>query len=79
MLVYQRGFSGGNEEQDLRIKIFENLGCLKILKPQDLTIKVLPETIVNCIKTNRFPKLNLNLKGVQNSSDLILRLMNTQN
>ena len=79
MLVYQRGFSGGNEEQDLRIKIFEDLGCLKILKPKDLNIKVLPEKIVNCIKTNRFPKLNLNLKGVQNSSDLILSLMNTHN
>jgi predicted glycosyltransferase len=79
MLVYQRGFSGGNEEQDLRIKLFEDLGCLKVLKPQDLSIKVLPEMIVNSIKTNRFPKLNLNLKGVQNSSDLILGLMNTRN
>jgi predicted glycosyltransferase len=79
MLVYQRGFSGGNEEQDLRIKLFEDLGCLKVLKPQDLSVKVLPEMIVNSIKTNRFPKLNLNLKGVQNSSDLILGLMNTRN
>jgi predicted glycosyltransferase len=79
MLVYQRGFSEGNEEQDLRIKVFEDLGCLKILKPQNLTIKVLPETIINCIKTNRFPKLNLNLKGVQNSSDLIMGILNTQN
>jgi len=78
MLVYQRGFLGGNEEQDLRIKLFENLGCLKILKPQDLTIKVLPETIINCIENNRFPKLNLNLKGVQNSNDLIMGIMNTQ-
>ena len=75
MLVYQRGFSRGNEEQDLRIKVFEDLGCLKILKPQDLTIKVLAETIVNSIKTNRFPKLNLNLNGVQNSTELILGLM----
>lgn len=75
MLVYQRGFSGGNEEQDLRIKYFADLGCLKILKLQDLTTKVLPETIVNSIKTNGFPKLNLNLKGVQNSTELILGLM----
>jgi predicted glycosyltransferase len=79
MLVYQRGFSGGNKEQDLRIKLFENLGCLNVLKPQDLNIKVLPETIVNSIKNSRFPSLNLNLKGVQNSTDLILGLMNTKN
>jgi predicted glycosyltransferase len=79
MLVYQRGFSGGNEEQDLRIKFFEDLGCLEILKPQDLTIKVLAEKIVNCILTNRFPEFNLNLNGVQNSSDLIVGIMNTQN
>jgi predicted glycosyltransferase len=57
------------------MKFFEDLGCLKILKPQDLTIKVLAETIVNSIKTNRFPKLNLNLNGVQNSTELILGLM----
>ncbi len=79
MLVYKRGFSGGNEEQDLRIKFFEDLGCLKTLKPQDITIEILPGTIVNSVKTNKFPKLNLNINGVQNSVDLILGLMNIQN
>lgn len=77
MLVYQRGFSGGNEEQDLRIKLFEELGCLQVLKRPDLNIKILPEVIVNSIKNNRFPKLNLNLNGVQNATDLILGLINT--
>lgn len=79
MLVYQRGFSGGNEEQDFRIKLFESLGCLKILKPKDLINKVLADTIVDSISYGRFPKLNLNLKGVQNSIDCILGLMNKQN
>lgn len=79
MLVYQRGFSGGNEEQDLRIKLFEDLGCLKVLKRHDLNIKILPEAILNSIKKNRFPELNLNINGVQNSTELILGLMNTQN
>lgn len=78
MLIYQRGFLAGNEEQDLRIKLFEDLGCLKVLKPQDLTINALSEIIVNCINNSRFPKLNLNLKGVENSNDIILNHINIQ-
>jgi predicted glycosyltransferase len=79
MLIYQRGFSGGNEEQDLRIRLFENLGCLKVLKPQDLTSKNLAETIVNSLKNSIFPDINIKIKGVQKSIDLILDLINTNN
>ena len=79
MLIYQRGFSGGNEEQDLRIRLFENLGCLKVLKPQDLTSKNLAETIVNSLKNSLFPDINIKIKGVQKSIDLILDLIKTNN
>jgi len=78
MLVYQRGFSGGNEEQDIRIKLFEDFGCLQILKNTDLNINALSEIIINVINNRQFPNLNLNLNGAQNSTDLIIDLINTQ-
>lgn len=76
MLVYQRGFTQGNEEQDLRINLFKDLGCLKVLKPEDLNINVLAEFIVNCLENNKFPSISFNMNGVQRSTDLILGLYN---
>jgi len=77
MLVYKRGFSGGNEEQDIRINLFEDLGCLQILKHTDLNINTLPGLIINAINNRKFPNLNLNLNGAKNSVDLIIDLINT--
>jgi len=78
LLVYQRVFSEGNEEQDLRIKLFEDLGYLQVIKRNDLKIKELAEVVVNTIKKEKSSKLNLDLNGVQNSVKLILELINPQ-
>jgi predicted glycosyltransferase len=67
ILVYQRGFAGGNEEQDLRIKLFENTGHLKIIKPEDLNAEKLSDLIINRINELDVPEFELNMNGVQNS------------
>ncbi len=74
MLVYQRGFLGRNEEQDLRISLFKNHGNLSILKPDELKKETLSNIIVNMIDDAKTTKLELNVDGVQNSINALLKL-----
>lgn len=76
MLVYQRGFSGGNEEQDLRILLFEKYGSLSILKPEDLKQERLSNIIVRMIDDIKSTKIELNIDGVKNSINALLKLNN---
>lgn len=76
MLVYQRGFSGVNKEQDLRITLFEKYGSLSILKPEDLNQKSLSNIIVSMIEDIKLTKIELNFDGVKNSINTLLDLYN---
>lgn len=76
MLVYQRGFSGGNEEQDLRITLFKNHCTLSILKPDELKKESLSNIIVSMIEDAKSTKIELNIDGVQNSINALLKLNN---
>jgi predicted glycosyltransferase len=77
MLVYQRGFSGFNREQDLRITLFEKYGSLSILKPEDLDKDSLSNIIVSMIEDKKSTKIELNFDGVKNSINALLKLNNT--
>jgi predicted glycosyltransferase len=76
MLVYQRGFSGSNREQDLRITLFEKYGNLSILKPEDLDKESLSKIIVRMIEDKKSTKIELNFDGVKNSINALLKLNN---
>jgi predicted glycosyltransferase len=76
MLVYQRGFSGVNKEQDLRITLFEKYGSLSILKPEDLNQKSLSNIIVSIIEEIKTTKVELNFDGIKNSTNALLDLYN---
>ena len=76
MLVYQRGFSGVNKEQDLRITLFEKYGSLSILKPEDLNQERLSIIIVRMIEDVKSTKIELNFDGVKNSINALLKLNN---
>jgi predicted glycosyltransferase len=76
MLVYQRGFSGVNKEQDLRITLFEKYGSLSILKPEDLDKESLSNIIVRMIEDIKSTKIELNFDGVKNSINALLKLNN---
>ena len=76
MLVYQRGFSGVNKEQDLRITLFEKYGSLSILKPEDLDKESLSNIIVSMIEDIKSTKIELNFDGVKNSINALLKLNN---
>lgn len=77
MLIYQRGFSGGNEEQNIRIQLFQKNGYLDILTSDDLTAETLSIRILNKINNPKAPDCELNLNGVQNSSQALTNLMNS--
>jgi predicted glycosyltransferase len=74
MLVYQRNFSQGNEEQDIRIKHFEKTGHLKILNNKDLEKPTLTKKIIDSLKNNKSPLFKINMNGVQRSIEQILEL-----
>ena len=76
MLVYQRGFSGVNKEQDLRITLFENNASLSILKPEDLDKESLSNIIVSMIEEIKTTKIELDFDGVKNSTNALLDLYN---
>ncbi len=76
MLVYQRGFSGVNKEQDLRIALFEKYGSLSILKPEDMNQESLSSIIVSMIEGIKSTKIELNFDGVKNSINVLLKLNN---
>ena len=76
MLVYQRGFSGVNKEQDLRITLFEKYGSLSILKPENLDKESLSNIIVSMIEDKKSTKIELNFDGVKNSINALLKLNN---
>ncbi|MCS4432857.1 glycosyltransferase family protein [Aquiflexum gelatinilyticum] len=77
MLIYQRGFSGGNEEQNMRIQLFQKNGNLDILKSDDLNSETLSLRILNAINNPKAPDCELNLNGVYNSSQALTSLMNS--
>jgi predicted glycosyltransferase len=72
LLVYQRGFSGVNKEQDLRITLFEKYGFLTVLKPENLNKENLSNIILSKITHLKTTKVELNFDGVKNSIDTLL-------
>ncbi len=75
LLVYQRGFEGGNEEQNLRIKLFEMTGSLEVITPEDLKVEKLSNIILNKFNGFEVPEYELDFNGVQNSSQILTKLL----
>lgn len=74
MLVYQRGFLNGNDEQNLRINLFESSGHLEVILPEDLKVGTLTELIIKQINKVKVPKVEINLNGVGNSYQCLINL-----
>lgn len=75
ILVYQRGFEVGNEEQDLRIEVFEEAGLLRKFGPNQLNEESLAKLIINEIDNSKQIDLVLNLNGVTGSKNALLNLL----
>lgn len=67
MLIYNRDFLAGNEEQDLRIEQFKNAGFLSVIKPIQLKSTVVSDLIMEELAASRNNQIDLNFNGVQNS------------
>jgi predicted glycosyltransferase len=78
ILVYQREFTQGNQEQDLRINLFKNLGLLKVICRTDLKPKVLTELITQSLKNDIIEPINIKTNGVKCSVELIFSLYNSK-
>lgn len=78
ILVYQREFTQGNQEQDLRINLFNELGLLKVIYRTDLKTKVLTELITKSLKNDTIEPINIKTDGAACSTELIFNLYNSQ-
>ena len=77
ILVYQREFTQGNQEQDMRINLFKDLGLLNVIYRTDLKTKVLTELISQSLKNNIIAPINIKTNGVEYSTALIFNLYNS--
>jgi predicted glycosyltransferase len=75
MLVYKRGFKGGNEEQDLRIDFFEKNGNLNVITPNDLTTEKLSKLILQKITDTKESHIELDFNGIKNSKQALINLI----
>ncbi len=74
LLVYQREFAQGNEEQDLRINLFKEMGVLNVIYSMDLNKSNLADSIIQSLNNDIDRNINLNVNGVAFSTELILKL-----
>ncbi len=74
LLVYQREFAQGNEEQDLRINLFKEMGVLNVISRMDLNKSNLADSIIQSLNNDIDRNINLNVNGVAFSTELILKL-----
>ncbi|MCB0750331.1 MAG: hypothetical protein KDC52_02535, partial [Ignavibacteriae bacterium] len=74
LLVYQREFAQGNEEQDLRINLFKEMGVLNVISSKDLNNSNLADSIIQSLNNDIYRNVNLNVNGVAFSTELITKL-----
>ncbi len=74
LLVYQREFAQGNEEQDLRINMFKELGVLNVISSIELNKSNLADSIIQSLNNDIEWNINLNVNGVAFSTEIILKL-----
>lgn len=74
LLVYQREFTQGNEEQDLRLNLFKEMGVLNVISSKNLNNCNLADSIIQSLNNNIDRDINLNVNGVAFSTELILEL-----
>ena len=61
LLVYQREFAQGNEEQDLRINLFKEMGVLNVISRMDLNKSNLADSIIQSLNNDIDRNINLNV------------------
>lgn len=75
MLIYNRDFLAGNEEQDLRIKLFKDAGFLSVIKPVELRSTIISDLIMEELDASRNNQIDLNFNGVHNSVAELAKLI----
>jgi predicted glycosyltransferase len=78
VVIYNREFLGSNEEQDIRISTFKNLGLIDIITLKDLDVEKLALVLLTQInKKDQKDKLSkINFDGVKNTVSQIKQLVN---
>ncbi|MGL6344365.1 MAG: glycosyl transferase, partial [Waterburya sp.] len=68
-------FQGNNDkEQETRLKKLDNLGRVKMIKPEDLQPEKFAEQIISYLQQDK-TELSLNLDGVNNTREYIKHIV----
>lgn len=78
IVIYNREFLGSNEEQDIRISTFKNLGLIDLITLKDLDVEKLASVLLTQInKKDQKDRLSkINFDGVKNTVSQIKQLVN---
>lgn len=77
IVIYNREFLGSNEEQDIRISTFKNLGLIDVITLDDLEVEKLTTKLLALIKEKgrRLQPTEIDFGGVENTVIHIKRLV----
>lgn len=78
VIIYNREFLGSNEEQDIRISTFKNLGLIDIITIKELAVEKLALILLTQInkKDQKERLFKINFDGVKNTVSQIKQLVN---
>jgi predicted glycosyltransferase len=76
VLIYGRVFHGGNREQALRNTLFQRLGLIRLLSPEDLSVDRLAAQIVALSEGPRSPDVEVRIDGAERTRELLERHLN---
>lgn len=74
-LVYQKEFSSGNEEQYIRLKMFEKIGFVESISGKDIREGKLLSKVRDCFKAKNEPLIEIDTNGATRTSKLLLSLL----
>lgn len=75
VLVYARKFLGNNEEQSLRLKLFEQYGLVRVLRPDDLEIERLAARILDFRERTKESEVIVKINGAEVSRKTLVEIL----
>jgi predicted glycosyltransferase len=75
VLVYQKEFSSGNEEQLIRLKMFEELGLVESITSKEISDGKLLAKVMNFLNNKQEPLNAIETNGARRSAESLLRIL----
>ncbi len=75
VLVYDRPFLAGNQEQQVRIESFRQAGLVQVIRQEDLVEEIFANLVVDAVSNPPNPHPQIDLEGVHAACGILQRLV----